>query len=103
MLGFGSQMADKFGDYAIADDIQPFGAPRNAGAGEMSAIDSDSVAIEAPGPSELLPTLADPASGPVRVHGKFFFAGERNHFVKCVPYVPSATPTPHQPFPQRPH
>src|SRR5437899_1269451 len=81
-------MTDKFSDYATADDIQPFGAPGNAGAGEMSAIDSDSVAIEAPTPSELLPTPADPASGPVRVHGKFFFAGERKHFVKGVTYGP---------------
>src|SRR5580700_3904350 len=81
-------MTDKFGDYAIADDIQPFGASRNAGAGEMSTIDSDSVAMEAPAPSELLRTPADPAAGPVRVHGKFFFTGERKHFVKGVTYGP---------------
>ena len=56
----------------------------------MSAIDSDSVAIEAPAPSELFPAPADAASGPVRVHGKFFFAGERKHFVKGVTYGPFA-------------
>src|SRR5947209_310330 len=81
-------MTDKFSDYATADDIQPFGAPGNSGAGEMSAIDSDSEAIEAPAPSELFPAPADAASGPVRVHGKFFFAGERKHFVKGVTYGP---------------
>ena len=54
----------------------------------MSTIDSDSVAIEAPAPSELLPTPTDPVPGPVRVHGKFFFAGERKHFVKGVTYGP---------------
>src|SRR5207253_10280640 len=86
--GFGSQMTDKFGDYAMADDVQPFGAPRSAGAGEMSAIDSDSAATEAPAPSELLPGPADAVPGPVRVHGKFFFAGERKHFVKGITYGP---------------
>jgi len=93
-------MTDKFGDYAIADDVQPFGAPRNAGAGEMSAIDSDSVAIEAPAPSELLPTPADTASGPVRVHGKFFFAGENKHFVKGVTYGPFGIGSHGEQFPE---
>src|SRR6202521_5621580 len=81
-------MTDKFGDKAMADDGQPFGASGNAGAGEMSTIDSDSVTIEAAALSELLPTPADPVPGPVRVHGKFFFAGERKHFVKGVTYGP---------------
>ena len=43
-------MTDKFGDYATVDDFQPTGAPRNPGTGEMSAIDSDSVALEASAP-----------------------------------------------------
>src|SRR5260370_4288718 len=93
-------MADKFGDDAIADDIQRFGAPRSAGAGEMSAIDSDSVAIEAPAPSELLPTPADPATGPVGVQGRFFFGGERKHFVKGVTYGPFGVGSHGEQFPE---
>ena len=93
-------MTDKFSDYATADDVQPFGAPRYAGAGEMSAIDSDSVAIEAPAPSELLSGPTDPASGPVRVHGKFFFAGDRKHFIKGVTYGPFGIGSHGEQFPE---
>src|ERR1700720_1160145 len=80
-------MTDKFGDYATVDDFQPTGAPCNAGAGEMSAIDSDSVALEPP-PGEVLPARTAPGVGDIRVHGKFFFAGETKHFVKGVTYGP---------------
>ena len=47
----------------------------------MSAIDSDSVALEPP-PGEVLPARTAPGVGDIRVHGKFFFAGETKHFVK---------------------
>ena len=67
-------MTGKFGDYATADDFQATGAPRNAGTGEMSAIDSDSVALEAPAPDEVLLDRAAARLGDIRVHGKFFFA-----------------------------
>src|SRR6202790_5136894 len=80
-------MTDKFGDYATVDDFQPTGAPCNAGAGEMSAIDSDSVALEPP-PGEVLPAETPAGVGDIRVHGKFFFAGETKHFVKGVTYGP---------------
>jgi GT2 family glycosyltransferase len=80
-------MTDKFGDYATVDDFQPTGAPCNAGAGEMSAIDSDSVALEPP-PGDLLPEQTTAGVGDIRVHGKFFFAGETKHFVKGVTYGP---------------
>jgi GT2 family glycosyltransferase len=80
-------MTDKFGDYATVDDFQPTGAPCNAGAGEMSAIDSDSVTLEPP-PGEVLPEQTVAGVGDIRVHGKFFFAGETKHFVKGVTYGP---------------
>jgi len=53
----------------------------------MSAIDSDSVALERP-PGEVLPEQTTAGVGDIRVHGKFFFAGETKHFVKGVTYGP---------------
>src|SRR5258708_32486918 len=53
----------------------------------MSAIDSDSVALE-PRPGEVLSRQAAAGVGDIRVHGKFFFAGETKHFVKGVTYGP---------------
>ena len=47
---------------------------------------TESAGSQAPG--GLLPAPEDPPSSPVRVHGKFFFAGERKHFVKGVTYGP---------------
>src|SRR5215472_1348023 len=81
-------MTDKFADYATAEDFQPAGAPRSAGAGEMSAIDSDGVALEMPGSAAILPESRPAAPGEIRVHGKFFFAGGTKHFVKGVTYGP---------------
>jgi len=81
-------MTDKFADYATAEDFQPAGAPRSAGAGEMSAIDSDGVALEMPGSAAILPESRPAAPGEIRVHGKFFFAGNTKHFVKGVTYGP---------------
>src|SRR5438067_4641516 len=81
-------MTDKFADYATAEEFQPAGAPRSAGAGEMSAIDSDGVALEMPGSADVLPERQPAAPGEIRVHGKFFFAGNAKHFVKGVTYGP---------------
>jgi len=53
----------------------------------MSAIDSDSVALEPP-PGEVLPAETPAGVGDIRVHGKFFFARETKHFVKGVTYGP---------------
>src|ERR1700704_92514 len=81
-------MTDKFSDYATVDDFQPIGTPRNLGSGEMSAIDSDGVALETPAPDEVLPDRAAAGLGDIKVHGKFFFAGDAKYFVKGVTYGP---------------
>ena len=81
-------MTDKFADYATVEDFQPTAAPRNAEAGEMSAIDSSSVALEMPAGPEVLPDSAPAGKGEIRVQGKFFFAGDTKHFVKGVTYGP---------------
>jgi glycosyltransferase involved in cell wall biosynthesis len=41
------------------------------------------------------------AAGPIRVHGKFFFAGAAKHFVKGVTYGPFAVAGHGAPFPER--
>ncbi|MBV8093053.1 MAG: hypothetical protein JO110_07440, partial [Acetobacteraceae bacterium] len=48
----------------------------------MTTIEMDEVATRYPY------RVAAPSRGPIRVHGKFFFAGERKHFVKGVTYGP---------------
>ncbi|HTV89341.1 MAG TPA: glycosyltransferase [Stellaceae bacterium] len=42
-----------------------------------------------------------PPTGPVRVHGKFFFAGEAKHFVRGVTYGPFAVGSHGAQFPER--
>lgn len=42
------------------------------------------------------------ASGPIRVHGKFFFIGERKHFIKGVTYGPFRKGSHGQQFPEHP-
>src|SRR3982074_1323643 len=79
-------MTDKFSDCAKFDDFKQTGAQCNAGAGEMSAIDSDSVLERRPG--EVLSRQAAAGVCDIQVHGKFFFAGETKHFVKGVTYGP---------------
>src|SRR5437660_1342890 len=81
-------MTDKFADYATVEDFQPAAAPRNAEAGEMSAIDSSSMALEMPAGPRVLPDSAPAGNGQIRVQGKFFFAGNTKHFVKGVTYGP---------------
>jgi O-antigen biosynthesis protein len=45
--------------------------------------------------------LDQPPAGPVRVAGKFFFAGDRKHFVRGVTYGPFAAGSHGAPFPER--
>lgn len=63
-------------------------------------------ALEAPGPDEaaldeLLSTAPAEPAGPIRVHGKSFFAGATKHFVKGVTYGPFAVGTHGAQFPER--
>ena len=61
----------------------------------MTTIDRDGVVLD-----ELLagpPAVAQP----IRVQGKFFFAGDAKHFVKGATYGPFATGTHRVPFPER--
>src|SRR5205085_1318706 len=81
-------MTDKFADYATVEDFQPAAAPRNPEAGEMSAIDSSSVALETPTSPRVLPDSTPAGNGEIRVQGKFFFAGNTKYFVKGVTYGP---------------
>jgi len=67
----------------------------------MSTGERDSVALEAPALEELPASALAPVAGPIRVHGKFFFAGDAKHFVKGVTYGPFATGTHGSPFPER--
>jgi O-antigen biosynthesis protein len=47
------------------------------------------------------PPLAAPPAGPVRVAGKFFFAGDEKHFVRGVTYGPFAAGSHGAQFPER--
>ncbi|MBV8492225.1 MAG: glycosyltransferase [Alphaproteobacteria bacterium] len=54
----------------------------------MSAIDSDSAAAEVPASGDVLSKSPVATVADIRVHGKFFFAGDTKHFVKGVTYGP---------------
>src|SRR5438874_8826699 len=75
--------------------------PTTAGAPDMSTAERDGVALEAPALDTLLAIPPAAVAGPIRVHGKFFFAGDAKHFVKGVTYGPFATGTHGSPFPER--
>jgi GT2 family glycosyltransferase len=92
MIPPASQLA---GDTASAADLAP------AGAAEMSALEAESVAIEAP-ETGAAPHSGAERSGPIRVQGKFFFAGERKHFVKGVTYGPFGPGSHGAQFPETP-
>jgi glycosyltransferase involved in cell wall biosynthesis len=67
---------------------------------EMSTLEPGEAALDAPALGGLLerpPVVA----GAIRVHGKFFFAGEQKHFVKGVTYGPFAAGDDGAPFPER--
>src|SRR5438067_857357 len=75
--------------------------PRMTGAAEMSALESDDVAVDAPSVVDALPRAPEEPAGPIRVHGKFFFAGEAKHFVKGVTYGPFGAGSHGAQFPER--
>jgi O-antigen biosynthesis protein len=66
----------------------------------MTTIDGDGVALEAPTLDAVLAS-APPVAGPLRVHGKSFFAGDTKYFVKGVTYGPFAVDADGSPFPPR--
>jgi hypothetical protein len=81
-------------------ELRPLGAPKTEDFADMSTLESDGVALEAPELETLLP--AEPAvATAIRVHGKFFFAGEEKHFVKGVTYGPFAEGSHGAQFPER--
>ena len=72
----------------------------------MSTVERAGVALEAAdleeaAPDELPAAVPARATGPIRVHGKFFFAGAAKHFVKGVTYGPFAVGTHGSQFPER--
>src|SRR5437870_2475151 len=75
--------------------------PMTAGAADMSTIDDDSLATGAAALDELIAVAAAPSAEPIRVQGKFFFAGETKHFVKGVTYGPFGTGSHGSQFPER--
>jgi GT2 family glycosyltransferase len=79
---------------------QPIGRRGSAGRPAMTALEIDELFPEptetaAPAPAECAP------AAPIRVHGKFFFAGARKHFVKGVTYGPFAPRADGTQFPPR--
>ena len=59
-------------------------------------VEIDKVATRPPRTIAARPDLPDP----IRVHGKFFFAGDQKHFIKGVTYGPFATGGHGTPFPE---
>jgi GT2 family glycosyltransferase len=75
--------------------------PPSAGAAEMSMAERDSIAAAAPALDQLLTGAPAAPAGPVRVQGKFFFAGNTKHFVKGATYGPFAAGSHGAQFPER--
>jgi GT2 family glycosyltransferase len=75
--------------------------PRITGAAEMSALESDDIALDTPSVVDALPRAPEEPAGSIRVHGKFFFAGEAKHFVKGVTYGPFGPGSHGAQFPER--
>ena len=70
-------------------ELRPHAEPKTEDFADMSTLAGDGIALESP-PSEPL-RGADPSpAAPIRVHGKFFFAGDTKHFVRGVTYGPFA-------------
>src|SRR5438309_722236 len=86
-------------------DLRPAFGSADTGAAGMSTIERGDIAPGvAPGAPALAALLAEaPAqSGDrIRVHGKFFFAGETKHFVKGVTYGPFGPGSHGSQFPER--
>src|ERR1044072_3159083 len=76
----------------------------DAATATIDALQTQPAARHAPVPAGQddlsIPSLTD-SNEPVRVLGKFFFAGERQHFVKGVTYGPFAPATHGTQFPER--
>ena len=81
-------------------ELRPLAEPRTEDFADMSMLAGDGVALEAPAPEPPRPEHA-PRAVPIRVHGKFFFAGERKYFVKGVTYGPFAEGSHGRQFPER--
>src|SRR5690348_3958983 len=73
-----------------------------AAGAEMSTLERAEAMPKTPAPDALpsSPPIAPPA-GPIRVHGKFFFAGAVKHFVKGVTYGPFGSGSHGAQFPER--
>ena len=67
----------------------------------MSTVEQGGVALETLASDELSVDAPAQVVGPIRVHGKFFFAGDAKHFVKGVTYGPFAIGTHGSQFPER--
>src|SRR5207244_9487984 len=81
-------------------ELRPLAEPKAEDLADMSTLESDGVALDAPGLEALLPASPTVAA-PIRVHGKFFFAGEVKHFVRGVTYGPFAEGSHGAQFPER--
>ena len=63
----------------------------------MTMVETDEVATR----PQLAPADDFEHSGPIRVQGKFFFSGEKKHFIKGVTYGPFSTGSHGAPFPDQ--
>src|ERR1700693_1093473 len=82
-------------------NLRSVAEPTKAGAANMSTVEQGGVALETLSSDELLKDVPVQVVGPIRVHGKFFFAGDAKHFVKGVTYGPFAVGTHGSQFPER--
>jgi GT2 family glycosyltransferase len=82
------------------DIISPVARENTDRRSVMSTLEGDGLAGEVPAADEL-PVGAPAGLDPIRVHGKFFFAGAAKHFVRGVTYGPFAAGSHHAPFPER--
>jgi GT2 family glycosyltransferase len=67
----------------------------------MSTVERVGAAPELSALDEMLANAPAQIVGPIRVHGKFFFAGDVKHFVKGVTYGPFTVGDHGAPFPER--
>ena len=82
-MTFGPKMTEKLADYAAT------ARARATVAAQSGEFDTDLAGAPVP-----------VGTAPIRVHGKFFFAGETKHFVKGVTYGPFALGSHGAPFPE---
>lgn len=82
-------------------DLRLVAEPRTGGPGDIRTVERDAVAPEPTALDDLLTPAPPVVAGPIRVHGKFFFAGGTKHFIKGVTYGPFAAGSDGSPFPKR--